>query len=116
MTNREVRDWYLREVASIPVLDQQWQAEGVSLPDRARRAWEIRHRARVTARKLMIDPIEADMLRRRDVAKYGNPDGPTFEQLFDQAKAKGLNDDGAYQEILSSSTATDTATNRRFSQ
>ncbi len=116
LTNREVREWYLQEVASIPALDQKWQADGLSLPDRARRAWEIRHRARVAARTLMTDPIEVDMLRRRDFAKYGNPDGPTFEQLFDQAKAKGLNDDEAYREILSSSTSTDNATNRRFSQ
>ena len=116
MTNQEVRGWYLQEVASIPALDQKWQSDGLSLPDRARRAWEIRHRARVAARTLMTDPLEVDMLGRRDSAKYGNPDGPTFEQLFDQAKAKGLNDDRAYQEILSSSTATDHTTNRKFSQ
>lgn len=64
----------------------------------------------------MAEPSEVDMLRRRDMAKYGNPDGPTFEQLFDRAVAKGLTDEQAYERIRSSATATDEATNRRFSQ
>ena len=102
--------------ASIPVLEQRWQADGVSSPDRARLAWEIRHRARVAARNLMTDPIEVDMLRRRDFAKYGNPDGPTFEQLLIQAKARGLTDEQAHEQNLSSSAGTDETTNGRFSQ
>ncbi len=115
-TNREVRTWYLNEVAAIPALDEQWQAGGVPLPDRARRAWEIRHRARVAARAMMADPVEVKMLNHRDLVKYGNQDGPTFEQLVDQAQAKGLTGEQAYESILSSSTTTDESTNRKFVQ
>lgn len=116
MTNSEVRAWYLAEVASIPHLDSQWQAEGIPLPDRARRAWEIRHRARAAARAMMTDPFAVEQLRKRDLAKYGDPDGPTFEQLFTEAINNGSTEEQAYQQILSSSVRTDMAVNRRFSQ
>ena len=116
LTNREVREWYLNEVASIPLLDHAWLVEGLCLGERARRAWEIRHRARVAARALMADPVEVEMLRKRDLAKYGNPDGPSFEQLVRQAEAKGLTEDQAYEGILASSTTTDTTINRKYLQ
>lgn len=115
-TNREVREWYLNEVASIPLLNEQWQADGVSLADRAWRAWDIRHRARVAARALMGDLREVDMLHKRDLAKYGNPDGPSFDQLLAKANDSGLSDDQAYEQILASSTTTDATTNRKFTQ
>ena len=62
----------------------------------------------------LLEPMD-DVVGRLS-AKYGNPDGPTFEQLFDRAMAKGLTDEQAYERIRSSATATDEATNRRFSQ
>jgi len=116
LTNREVREWYLNEVAGIPELNRQWEAEGASLPDRARRAWEIRHRARVAARAMMADPAEAAALGKRDVTKYGNPDGPTFDQLLTEATGRGLSDEQAYLAILESSIRTDADTNRKYTQ
>lgn len=113
-TNGEVREWYLREVASIPSLDAQWRSDGVPLPDRARRAWEIRHRARIAARALMADLFAVEALRKRDLAKYGNPDGPAFEQLFAQSKADGSSDEQAYERILLSSARTDDSINRKY--
>lgn len=113
-TNGEVREWYLREVASIPSLDAQWRSDGVPLADRARRAWDIRHRARIAARALMADSFAVEVLRKRDLAKYGNPDGPAFEQLFAQSKADGLSDEQAYERILLSSARTDDSINRKY--
>ena len=114
LTNREVREWYLNEVASIPSLDRAMLAEGLSLGERAQRAWEIRHRARVAARALMADRGEVEMLQNRDLAKYGQSDGPSFAQLVEQAAEKGLSEEQAYEGILASSTATDATINRKY--
>jgi hypothetical protein len=81
MTNREVREWYLREVARIAGTDAERKARGASLDERARQAWQDRHELRLRARGMMENPVEADTLRERDRLKYGRPDGPTFEDL-----------------------------------
>ena len=64
----------------------------------------------------MADPREVEMLRKRDLAKYGNPDGPTFEHLLSKAKNAGLSDDESYMQILESSFSTDKPTNRKFTR
>lgn len=80
MTNREIRSWYLREVAKIAKLDEQWAAQGETLERRSYLAWKTRHDLRLEARARMENPDEVALLEARDQAKYGNPDGPTFEQ------------------------------------
>lgn len=71
MTNREIRSWYLREVAKIAALDKGWQERGDSLEDRARQAWRRRHDLRLRAREMMEDPAEVELLRARDLMLYG---------------------------------------------
>ena len=60
---------------------------------------------------MMTSPEEVDDLRRRDQEKYGNPDGPTFEQLVESAKKKGVTGDAVHEGIVGSSQRTDEATN-----
>ena len=64
----------------------------------------------------MADPREVEMLRKRDLAKYGNPDGPTFEHLLSKAKDAGLTDDESHMQVLASSSNTDEATNRKLTR
>jgi hypothetical protein len=64
MTNSEIREWYLRKVATIPDLDLEWTKNGDLLEARARRAWEIRHNARREARSMMENKAEVEALRR----------------------------------------------------
>ncbi len=54
-TNAEIRQWYNDQVAQIPALDQAWQKQGLSPEQRARKAFEIRHQARIQAREYMQD-------------------------------------------------------------
>lgn len=113
-SNDEIRNWYLKENGTIEALDQKWLAEGLGAEERARRAYEIRHGARVKARSMMQDKRAVADLQARDVKKYGNPDGPTFEQLVEKARKAGKQGDAPYDEIVGSSQRTDKATNERF--
>ncbi|MCA9558067.1 MAG: hypothetical protein KC583_05810, partial [Myxococcales bacterium] len=113
-SNDEIRAWYLKENGSIEALNQKWLEEGLSAEERARRAYEVRHGARVKARTMMQDKRAVADLQARDVKKYGNPDGPTFEQLVEKARKGGKQGDGPYDEIVGSSQRTDKATNERF--
>ena len=75
MTNEQVRDWYKLQVGQISQLNEAWVVEGLSAENRARRAWQIRHDARLKAREMMVDPIEVELLRNRDIKEYSTPDG-----------------------------------------
>lgn len=43
---------------------------------------------------------DVEDLQARDLELYGNPDGPTFEQLVAEAKAEGLSGDDVYRHII----------------
>lgn len=113
-TNEEVRPHYLDLVAGVDAANEQWLKEGLSAEERARRAYKIRHDARVTTRAMMSDPSEVEDLRKRDQEKYGNPDGPTFEWLVTQNQKKGLTGDAAYEAIVGSSQRTNKKVNESF--
>lgn len=112
--NGEIRQWYNDQVARIPELDAHWRAEGLSTEERARRAYDVRHEARVGAREMMPDRSQVAALRQRDTQKYGNPDGPTFDQLVETNVERGMTHDEANESIIGSSTRTDDGYNRRF--
>lgn len=114
MTNEEVRQWYLDEFGKIPALNEAWVRDGIELEERARRAWQIRHNARITARSMMENPLEVEKLRERDVKFYRNPDGPSFEYQVEEAKAKGLVGEKIYESIIASSQVSNTEINRKL--
>jgi len=113
-TNAEIRQWYNDQVANISELDRAWQRDGVSAEERARRAHDIRHTARVKARDFMPDKREVALLQARDQEKYGNPDGPSFDDLVAQNRKKGLTGDSVYEEIIGSAHRTNADYNKRF--
>lgn len=80
-TNAEIRQWYNDQVAPITQLNGKWTKEALSPEERAKRSYEIRHSARIKARAMMQNKEEVTLLQRRDMEKYGNPDGPTFDYL-----------------------------------
>jgi hypothetical protein len=114
MTNKEIRQWYIDQVSTIPHLDQQWLQQGIAIEERAIRAWQIRHDARIRAREMMEVPEEVELLRQRDIKFYGNPDGPSFEYLVRQAVARGLQGEKIYQSIINSSSLTDLQVNKKL--
>ncbi|WP_240359731.1 hypothetical protein [Pyxidicoccus trucidator] len=113
-SNSDIRKWYLDKVKTIPELDKKWAAEGVPLQERARRAVEIRHDARLEARKMMKNPLEVALLRARDFFTYGSINGPSFNQLVKKAEAKGLQGDEVWKELLGSSNRTNQTVNQHI--
>ncbi|SDJ24765.1 RHS repeat-associated core domain-containing protein [Rhodococcus triatomae] len=113
-SNSEVRQWYNDQVSSIPELNREWTQSGIPLEQRAQMAAEIRHDARIRAREMMADPFEVEQLRARDRQVYGNPDGPTFDQLVEKSRSKGMAGDEIYNYIIGSSNRTNAEVNRRL--
>lgn len=111
-TNQQARQLYLERVAAIAGADAQARAEGLSAEERAHRAFAARHAARMMARAMMTDAAEVAALQERDRAKYGGADGPTFERLVEEARAKGLEGDALYESIVAGAQRTDAGTNR----
>jgi hypothetical protein len=111
-TNAQIRARYVCEQQRIGPQNEQWKASGLSVEARAHKAYDVRHNARRIARAMMEDRGSVKMLSSRDQAKYGSPDGPTFEWLMKQLADKGISGDAAYEEIIKSAQRTDEATNR----
>ena len=114
MTNKQIRQWYIDQVSTIPRLNQQWLQQGITIEERAKSAWQIRHDARIRAREMMELPEEVELLRQRDIKFYGNPDGPSFEYLVRQTVARGLQGEEIYQSIIDSSSLTDEEVNKKL--
>ena len=113
-TNAEIRKWYLEQVAQIPELNVRWLAQGLSAKERAKKAWQIRHDARIKARAMMSDPEEVEMLRARDLAEYGNEDGPTFEFLVREWWNAGFRGNAIYIGIIEGARRTDKNTDKKL--
>lgn len=99
-------------MATIPTLNEVWISEGASARERAERAWQLRHDARLEARSMMTDSTELELLRRRDKAKFGNRDGPTFDFLVSRLIEAGLEGDRVYEAIIDQSYRTDAELDR----
>lgn len=113
-TNQEIRVRYNQIVSTIAASNEQWKREGLSAEERARRAYQVRHDARVLSRAMMASRVEVELLEKRDQEKYGHPDGPTFDELVESAKKKGVAGDAIYEQIIESAQRTDAATNAAF--
>ena len=112
-TNAEIGRWYLERVSSIPELNKKWIGQHLSARERAEAAWRIRHKARTEARS-MSDEREVELLRARDLAEYGNADGPAFEFLVEQLAEAGLEEEAVYEAIIDGSYKTNAEVNRRL--
>jgi hypothetical protein len=62
----------------------------------------------------MSDPLEVEQLRARDMTKYQNPDGPSFEYLVDKGIKNGATREDALSSIIDSSNRTNAEYNKKF--
>jgi hypothetical protein len=113
-TNAEVRAHYLVLVAAIGPANAHWMLDGISAEERAHRAFQMRHDARLTCRAMMSDARELAALEQRDQAKYGHPDGPRFEELVAHERALGLAGDAVFEAIVASAQRTNNAVNEMY--
>ena len=61
---------------------------------------------------MMSDPEEVDLLRRRDIIEYGNPDGPTFQFLVERLRNAGLEGGAIFEAIVEGAYRTDLGVSR----
>jgi hypothetical protein len=113
-TDAEVRAHYLVLVAAIGPANAHWVLDGISAEERAHRAFQMRHDARVTCRAMMSDARAVAALEQRDQEKYGHPDGPRFEELVVHEQAKGLSGDAVFEAIVLSAQRTNSAVNEMY--
>ncbi|WP_298424428.1 LysM peptidoglycan-binding domain-containing protein [uncultured Kordia sp.] len=111
ITDCEIRIWYNYQVVAISELNKNWIQQKIDLKTRAKKAYTLRHNARVNARFMMADKARVKEFQNRDLKKYGNPDGPTFEQLMEKCSKKGLSTAECYQDVITSSSRVSTVYN-----
>lgn len=109
--NIEIRRWYIEQALQILVLNEEWTTQDVPPVERARRAWQRRREICQKAREAMPDSRQVELLRRRNIQKYGDPEGPSFERLCEQTAEKGLTGNDIYEEIILSASRTDELVN-----
>jgi hypothetical protein len=102
----QIRIWYNFQVLAIPKLNEYWITKEITLKERAYKAYNLRHNARIHARFMMLDQKEVAVLQKRDLDKYANPDGPTFEYLLQKNQDKDKSLEQAYESIIQSSSKT----------
>jgi hypothetical protein len=112
LSDVEIRSWYQMQERTIPALDAQLKAQHKDARERALAAFEIRHHARLRSRALMREAGragEVELLEKRDLEKYGDKDGPTFDHLVAAATrkaGKSAPDEAVYQSIIDSAQRT----------
>jgi len=110
---KQIRVAYNKTVSQIPSLNKKLLKDGVKVEERAKAAYDIRHKARLEARSKM-DGNKVKFLEERDLKKYKNENGPTFEYLIEKNLEKGYKGDNVYEEIIKSSSRTDSFFNKLF--
>ena len=113
MTNAEVRLWYHQRVKDIGRLVRDLRQRGVAVREVAQLAWRLRRSAVQEARGQMGNADDVEVLRMRNLAKYADPDGPSFEYVVERARERRLTGDDVYEEVIRSALRTDPVTNLR---
>lgn len=105
-SDREARAVYVCRARATAAADVGWRAEGLDAEARARRAYAIRHAARLTGRAMMSNRAEVAALQARDAATYGSRDGPSWRWLVERGREKGLSGDALYESIRAGAAET----------
>lgn len=113
VTDCEIRIWYNYQIVAISELNKYWIQQKIDLKTRAMKAYSLRHNARVDARFMMQNKDSVRSIQNRDLKKYGNPDGPTFEYLIKKCTDKGSTTNDCYKGIIVSSSRVSTVYNNR---
>jgi hypothetical protein len=98
----EIRKQYLSIVNSMKSTETSMREAGASDEDIARTLNGLRNQAKVVTRALM-NPDDVPALEARNMAKYGDPIGPSADYLFERY--------GSWQSVIDAAYRTDPATN-----
>ncbi|MCS6967294.1 MAG: hypothetical protein RMJ44_07900 [Cytophagales bacterium] len=109
-----LRSWYERKVAS---LFNQAMEKLKSEPPEAVARWAVLQRNYLKQRiRDKGNPINKILAEERNVKKYGNSFGPTYEFLVAEILKKGIPEDKINQQIITSASTSNQALNQRMNQ
>jgi len=74
--------------------------EGVPLANRAESLWEGKRRRVELALVQLEDPVDRELLERRNEFMFGNKSAPSFQWLVERAKASGLDETGQLESVI----------------
>lgn len=100
---REIRAEYLKESKKLEATIESMTEEGKSQEEIARYVVEQRNQQKVEARKKM-SPEDVKGLEERNIKKYGNPVGPTADQLLEKQ--------GSWDKVIEGSMRKDPVINK----
>jgi hypothetical protein len=66
----------------------------------------------MNARNMMFFGPDVTQLELRNIHKYGDPNGPTWDWLYQRGVERGLTEDQIYQSIADGSLETSTVADR----
>jgi hypothetical protein len=122
--NRAIRQAYNARKRALKQEIDAMRKAGRSRREIAERAHQFRRSERLSAREQMKRNGDGDLvakLEKRDLKKYGNKDGPDFEQSVGRARTnlkerlkREPSTDEVYDEIAESANRTDVWTNMKF--
>lgn len=98
----KIRDGYNDEVRKIGEISRALQNSGKSLEEVARECHGLRRSIGEKYKNMTPDSLRADIYQR-NIPKYGNELGPTFDALVEKGLKNGDNLDTIYQGIIASS-------------
>jgi DNA uptake protein ComE-like DNA-binding protein len=94
---------YNRMNEQIAAWDSQNELNGMSIRERALFTHKARETNKIFVRDLMTNQQSVEILQLRDLAKYGNINGPQFEDLVAKWESSGLSMEQACEQIVLSS-------------
>lgn len=122
--NRKIRQGYNARKRQLKKELAEMKKQGKSPKERAEHAYKFRKNERLSAREEMRrngDGDAVEKLQQRDLKKYGDKDGPTFDHTYKKSEAdlqkklgRKPTSDEVHGEIEKSATRTDVMTNIKF--
>lgn len=94
------------------IWQNQLEAEGVPLKERAQLAFMHRNTRKMFTRDLMTDVKAREVLDLRNVALYGSAESQAFDDMVQDKTDMGMSEDEAYRDIIGSARTSSQVANK----
>ncbi len=113
-SNHQARAYVKGRKAELREAQAARERSGMSLDERARMAHAERAEMNQTAQEMMFWEGDVQQIRLRQQKEYGNPNGPTYEQLLQQKIRNGSTPNEARREIIDGASKGNPLADKKF--